>query len=472
MTLSHVIAHEWRTRLSRPAALLAFALFAGALIVGAVNGRAHCAARLRAIAAHRAEVADAMATWLRDRKAIEMGQRGVPPSAGSAMDVTFATYLAPAPLADFAIGQSDLLPQFGAVSLWSPDVRLFSRYEIGDPVSLSLGAFDIGKAILLVLPLLLIVLSFDILSAERDAGRLGLLLAQGASPRRLLWPRLLIRSGAALTLTTLVALAALVAPGGPASLVERLPFFALWAACVFLYGAFWIGMIALVAAGSRRGEVQILLLLLTWAGLAVVFPAVALAGAESFDPAPSRLQHLARARTVEIETERAEVDVAAAFAAEHPELAIDTASDIPAYVRTAFLVTTAVDRATGPIQAAFDRSAADREETLTRLRWVSPAAVVHQLFNDIAGTSSARHRRYAAAARQLKAAYAERAGPFIVAGRRLPLDEAASLPAFHLGDEGAAALFRRRAAALGGLALAAAALLLLAARRVRRASGV
>lgn len=470
MTTSDLIKHEWKTRLAQPAALLSLALFAAVLIYGAVNGRIQRAARLEAIDRHRSEVASATADWLRDLRTLETGAsaKAVAPWAGSAMDVSFASHLPPAPLGDLAIGQSDLLPQVGAVSLWNPDVRLFSRYQIEDPVALALGGFDLGKAILLVLPLLLIVLGFDVVSAERDASRLGLVLAQGGSLRSLVWTRLAIRAGAALAVTSLIACAAVVFSDGVAA---RLPGFALWAAGVLVYAVFWVALIAVVAARNGRGDLNIMVLLFAWAALSLVVPASIAAITEAVHPPPSRLAYLAEAREVEIATERGEADVAGAYAAEHPELVIDQASAIPGYVRTAFFVTSAVDRATQPVLAAFEQAAARRDDALDVLRHASPAIILHGLFNDIAGTSSARHRRYEAAVRAFKARYAALAGPYIVAGRRLPLDLATSLPQFQLDDDGLAAVAGRHAGALLWLVLVTVAALVAADRRMRRMAG-
>lgn len=470
MTVIELVSHEWKTRLSRPAALVALALFAAALIYGAVNGRMHRDARMAAIEAHVEEIAAATATWRNDLEALEEGRTGsgVPPWGGSPMDVTFASYMPPAPLGDFAIGQSDLLPSIGAVSLWNPDVRLFSKYEIEDPVSLALGAFDLGKGIVFILPLVLTVLCFDVLSGERNANRLGLALAQGARIRTLVWARLVIRAGLVFGLALLIASSALLMPIDASDVSQRLPFFALWALCVALYTAFWIAGIGLVAGMNLRGEANVMLLLLAWAGLNLILPASVAAIAETVYPPPSRLAYLAEARAVEVETELAEPNLAHRFIADHPDMLVDESSEIPAYVRTAFFVTSAVDDATRPILAGFERAAVRRDETLGLLRYLSPAIIVHGLFNDIAGTSSARHRRYVAQARAFKAAYAERAGPHIVAGRRLPLKEAAALPDFRFeGDDDVGAVFRRNAGVLLFLAFATGVLLLLADRRTR-----
>ena len=115
-----MLLHEWKTRLSRPAVLASLLFFAATLLYGATSGRVERDARAVAIASHEASVLDTMAGWHAAWKALEEKgpQSGVPPWAASAMDVTFSTSLPPAPLGDFAIGQSDLFPSTGAVSLW------------------------------------------------------------------------------------------------------------------------------------------------------------------------------------------------------------------------------------------------------------------------------------------------------------------------------------------------------------------
>jgi ABC-2 type transport system permease protein len=469
-----MISHEWKTRLSRPAALVSLLFFAATLLYGAVSGRVERDARVAAIASHEAAVLATMAGWHADLKALEEkgAQSGVPPWAASAMDVTFSTALPPAPLGDFAIGQSDLFPSTGAVSLWDPDIRLFSRYEFEDPVSLALGTFDLGKAIIFILPIMLIVLSYDVLSCERDSSRLGLMLAQGARLRGLFWSRLLLRSGVALGVTFLIAFIALILQGEGTSWVRRLSGFASWSVAALLYGLFWIAVIAFVACRNRRGESNVIVLLLTWTAFTLILPACASAVAEAAWPAPSRLAYLAEARETEIETERAESDVTRRFVNDHPEMVVDAASEMPAYVRTAFLATSAIDEATRPILGEFEHAASRREGVLQALRYVSPAIVTHGFFNDISGTSAARHRRYMARARAHKAAYAQLAGPAIVAGRRLPMEIVTSLPRFQFEEESLRAVIGRHASALLFLALATTLLLLLADRRLLANRGV
>src|SRR5688500_2874853 len=106
MTLADIVRHEWKTKLSRPAAIAVLSLYAATLLYGAFSGRAERDLRLASIESHQAEVAATMARWNADLRALEeKGERsGVPPWAASAMDVTFSSALRPAPLGDFAIG--------------------------------------------------------------------------------------------------------------------------------------------------------------------------------------------------------------------------------------------------------------------------------------------------------------------------------------------------------------------------------
>ena len=470
MSWREMLWHEWRTRFSQSGTLLVLLLFCALLVYGAMHGKAQRAMRAQTIQQHAAEVAATMQDWLAAAKALEQGPAaGVPPWAASPMDATFASALPVAALADFAIGQSDLLPYVGPLSLWQPDIRLFSRYEFAEPIALALGAFDLSTAVLLILPVLLIVVCFDVLSADRDARRLAHAVAQGATLRRLAWRRLTIRSAGILGIAAAIALLALLFDPGTASIQQRLPYFAAWLCALLTYGVFWIAIIALVIGRNRDGATHLATLFLLWAGLTLLLPAATAGLGEAIYPVPSRIAFLAQARELEIETEREQDAVLRSFVADHPDLSIDASGEVPSYFRISFLAMTTADAATEPALRAFETAAAKRESIARLLGHVSPGIGLHALFADLAGTSAARHRRYVSQARAFKHAYAELAAPYIVAGRRLPQAVAESLPRFHFEDESLGVILARHLPALLLNLLLAAALFALAERRLRRA---
>ena len=96
----------------RVSSLLLLLAFASVLIYGGQAGRTESDERAAAIAGHNSEIEQAMAGWLDDLRELERfgSAAEVPPATGSAMDLVFASSLPQEPLADFAVGQSDLLP--------------------------------------------------------------------------------------------------------------------------------------------------------------------------------------------------------------------------------------------------------------------------------------------------------------------------------------------------------------------------
>lgn len=437
MNIFDLLTHEWKTQFSRPIVWISLLVFIAAIIYAGQSGKKNLDKRTKAINAHHLEIASAMTDWQNKLSRLEQeGKRsGIPAWFGSAMDVNFASSLPPSPLADFAIGQSDLLPSLGVVSLWNPDIRLFSKYEFDEPVALAMGGFDLSKASILILPLLLIVLVFNILSAEKDGKRLGLMLAQGANIRHFFWSRLIVRSSIVTGVFLITSLFLLFFQSDTYPIGSRLLSFLGWSSMVIIYAAFWVALIAVISSKNRSGQVNVTLLLLLWAGMCFVVPATLASLAETVYPTPSRLAYLAETREVENETELQETDVTNQFLMDHPETMINQTSQIPDYVRTAFLVTSTVDDATRPLLEEFETTAINREAMLAFLSYLSPSIISHNLFNDISGSSSQRHRRYMSQVRQYKKSYAKLVGPYVVAGKRLPVSELINMPEFKYQEE-------------------------------------
>jgi ABC-2 type transport system permease protein len=474
MTFADTLIHEWKTRLRSPATLSVLALFMFVLVYGALNATVQRDRRDEAAAAHTASVNAQLGRFQKELGDLENNSAASEkrPWFGSAMDVVLPTALPTAPLADFATGQADLLPTMGSISLWNPDIRMFTKYEFDDPVALALGGFDLAKSVIFVLPLLLIVLAFDVLSAERDGNRLGLTLAQGGSLRQLFWQRLFIRSGCVFGLTLLLAIWALFTNAGSQSLMARLPFFLMWALLTMVYTAFWTAVIGLVASKNLKGEVNVLLLLLLWTSLTLILPSAMAASAEAIYPTPSRVAYLAETREVETETENRESRIAGQFVSDHPEMQNLKSGEIPGYMRTAYFVTSSIDSATRPLLMEFEAAASNRDEMLRFMRYFSPAVLTQRMFSEISGSDSNRHRSYMQSAREMKASFAELVAPTVVAGRRMNSIDLKGFPVFEFEALKPGQILQQNTGVLFYLFLATALILILADRGIRRISAV
>ena len=429
--------YEWKLQFSSRPAFLVFLVFVSTLIYGGFAGQAERGARKSAIENHDRTVSTKMSGWLKDLRALEQddGSTDLPSLTGSAMDVIFASSLPQEPLSDFSIGQSDLLPFFGEISLKKPNIRLFSKYEFADPIGLALGNFDISKAVLLFVPLMLIIFCFDVTSADRDSRRLGLIMLQGINLRNLFWKRIFFRALIVIGVTCASAFAVMIYNSQGMADDGRFAIFAVWMTFVVFYGAFWSALIAFVASFNRSGEFNVLTLLGLWVGLTLIGPATSSSLAEALYPSPSRLTYLAEAREVENETRLSEPDAVNEFMLDHPELLVDVESQFPDYVSSSFLVTSTVDEATAPIIAAFEEALGRREELMDVFKYLSPAIAVHSLFNEVTGTSGRRHNSYLMQARGFKANYAKLVGPNIIGRKPISAEFFENAPEFEFKEE-------------------------------------
>jgi ABC-2 type transport system permease protein len=85
------------------------------------------------------------------------------------------------PLAVLAIGQSDLMPNSYKVGLdgrleWNARNRVAQQLE--NPLLLKSGRFDLAFVILYIYPLLILAVSYNMISSEKETGTLHMLLAQ------------------------------------------------------------------------------------------------------------------------------------------------------------------------------------------------------------------------------------------------------------------------------------------------------
>ena len=188
------------------------------------------------------------------------------------------------PLAALAAGQSDLLPSVLPLAPASlPSLAGGSEPE--NPHRLLIGRFDAAFAIVFLMPLVIIALTYALLAGERERGTLALLLAQPLTLRSLLSaklaPRLLLVLG---LLGLLVALFVLTVPRGAG------PRLALWLAVALLYTAFWFAVSAAVTVRRGTSATHAVTLAATWLALTMLLPAAINLAVKTLAPMPSRIE--------------------------------------------------------------------------------------------------------------------------------------------------------------------------------------
>lgn len=253
------LAHEWRLLCRSRLAMAGLLLLLALSTLAVVSGLREVSRQQQAIA----RLADLQQAELAAQQE-KLARRGDP---GAVAYYTFlATWDSPAPAAFLALGLRDTAPYVLRVRALALQAQLHEGEAFNPELALA-GRFDFAFVLVYLVPLLLIALLYDLVSGERQAGRLAMLLAlPGAGPR--LWLRRAgLRAGS--------IIACLVVPllGGAWASGMSLAAIAVVLAAVLAYVVFWTGLALLVATRGRGSTANTTALMCCWAVLTLVLPA-------------------------------------------------------------------------------------------------------------------------------------------------------------------------------------------------------
>jgi ABC-2 type transport system permease protein len=340
--LTTIMKYEWRMLRADRTAWVVLVIFA-AMIVGAIL---NVASTLRAQqAAERNAVRDEAERFERMRaEALEIereaASRGEPPPQFQAEAKNWAkpgprdsTFVGawnaprivppPSPLTVLAVGQSDLVPSSYKVGLWGRlewQARARVVQQLEHPLLLKASRFDLAFVILYLYPLLILAVGYNMVSGERDARTLGMLLAQPVRLRTLVLGKVAARAlfvfGCAVGFSLLGFLLGGVGLGG-----DHLVRLLLWVAAVVVYGGFWFGLAVLANAFGRNSAATALVLAVAWLLFLFIVPSTVNFVATALYPVPPRIEFINAARAAEDGARGRRKELVAAFLSEHPELA-------------------------------------------------------------------------------------------------------------------------------------------------------
>jgi ABC-2 type transport system permease protein len=428
-----VLRHEMRMLARQPV----FWGIAGLLVVLTLLAAANGAARL-------ADARDTLTRLNQDEASLQVALRaavaryeadpsGDPPSGASPGSVGLSLlghYAAKrhGALAGLSVGQSEVQPGYYRVTA-HPRHTFLGATEIRNPLVQAAGRFDVAFVWIFVLPILIIALTFDLMSREKEGGTLALLAAQGVSLRALILAKVGARAILLLAVfVPTVFVAGIVAGADPADGATWSQL-ALVTAVVVAYAAFWFALALGVNALDWRSETNGIVLANAWLVFVLVLPSFVNVAATMLYPAPSRVELTTEMREA---AEIADRDAAAArdaYLYDHPELAGGGANLDDFYVRV-LATDAAVERAIAPLLARFDEQAAARARIVSRLRYVSPAIATQEALDALAGTDDARYTDFVGQVTRFHDAWRGFFAGRIAEGRRLAAADFDRIPAF------------------------------------------
>jgi ABC-2 type transport system permease protein len=264
------LARELRFLARAPSAL-------GALVLLTVVAAASVALGLADVRRQQAAIAGVLALQAVEEAAVRQHAA----DAGSAAYYTFLpTWSEPSDLAFAALGQRDVAPFLLRVRALALEGQLYESEAVNPELALP-GRFDFAFVLVFLAPLVLIALLHDLVSGEREAGRLATLRALSGSTRRLWAARAAVRAvGVLVALAVPLGVGIAVSGTAPARVAGAL---AIVAGTV----AFWTAACVLVASRDWRSSVAATALAAAWFVLTLIVPAAAHLAVNAAVPIPS-----------------------------------------------------------------------------------------------------------------------------------------------------------------------------------------
>jgi ABC-2 type transport system permease protein len=507
--ISTIVRHEWRLLMADRTLWLAGGVFlvlgAYAIASGLESTRAHRSAVEAIRREHGAtlielgrEARETERTLASTKGAVDAAPDGArDPSHVLAASSERNVVLPPLLTEGLDRGRSELYPNIYSIRTLEIGLNPYAQAVLGgedatlvgsaletlaNPLRLLIGRFDLAFVIVYVYPLLIFVISYNMVSSEREGGTLGLLLSQPVGLRTLTAGKLIAR--APVVIGPAIGLSAvglwMATDEWHIDSIERAT---LWAVVVALYGALWCAVALWVDATCRRSAKSALALASLWTALAVIAPALVGTTVVWWWPTPTRVELVNEIRRARSEARSAANEEAARsafvtrhadrlrrgasladamselveeapsksavlhdFLTRHPDLAGDGRFTASAWYYVLLAAQEEeVDRRTRAFRQRFATQLARRRAAVSRLSLTVPPLMAQRVFQELAGSSDARYERFFDQAVRFQQEQRAFFWPRLFRPRALSAAEHALVPRFVFREEPFAAARRRLA---------------------------
>lgn len=297
----------------------------------------------------------------------------------------------PESLSFIATGQSDMYTHFKSPTVYGNNFAL-DYSEMTNPVQLLFGNFDLSFVIIYLLPLLIIAFTFNILSKEKELGNLRLIAAQPISTIKWLLQKTGIRYliFTVITLLTLLIVVAFFSSEAFENIGSLFGLLLLFAA----YNLFWFVLAFIVNLKINNSSKNALTLIGFWLFIVLILPATINQIGSSLYPTPSRLKMINEIRLIKKENEEKQNEILDDYLRNHPEMAQGSDKEKFGFWHNYFASEKVMEEKTKPLLTEYDLQLEKQQKLIGIFEFLSPAILMQQSLNKIAGTSETHYNDY------------------------------------------------------------------------------
>jgi ABC-2 type transport system permease protein len=455
--LTKIMQHEWRALRPDRTLWVIVPLLAVIIGYGVYNGASWVRFQQATLDSAANEERERYAQAKREIVEIEINNKEVSPftdprlpSVASGRSGMRYAQLPPAPLSALSVGQSDLYPYYFKVSRQSKQTFV-TNDEIENPTNLLAGRFDLSFVIIYLFPLLILALSYNLVSAEREQGTLAMMMSQPVALRSFVAGKVGLRGIVVLLLAIGFSLAGFLLSGVKLTAEGVWWRLICWIGIVAAYGAFWFALAVAVNAFGKSSATNALTLAGLWLVFVLLVPSLLNVAVTSIYPVPSRVEMIQATRRASAEATAKGSQLLAKYFEDHPELTAGGKADPTDFYTRSIATQEETERLAQPVIDHFDRQVIGQQSLVDRFRFLSPAIVTQAALNDVAGTSVVRYRYFLTLVDDFHQTWKSYFNPRIVQKVKLGANDYDRLPNFTFREEPSGAVARRIAIGLFGL---------------------
>ena len=288
-----------------------------------------------------------------------------------------------------SVGQRDVNPAYLKIRLLAVQNQLYNS-ENTNPNKLATGSFDLAFVFVFILPLFIIALSFNMLSAEKEQGTLAILLSQPLKLSTLLLAKLLFRFTLIFVLTTTLSLIGIA--WLQASMDLRL---LIWILATTLYSSFWLACAFYMVVLQKSSAFNAISLLGVWLLLAIILPTLINVIGMINNPVTEGLElSLKQRQEVHAGWDKPKAETMQKFYALHPQFSDTTSVKGRFEWRWYYAFQELGDQSVATLYQNYRQKMEARQAFTTRWGGISPAAVLQGTFNALAATDLKQHLEF------------------------------------------------------------------------------
>jgi len=474
--LKQIMRHDLRLLAADKLLWIIAAIFLVLITAGIYNGANWTTARKTSVAALEQKGLDALQKQKAEVAEYETGAKPLPSATPAVFLVSgkaAPVVLPPAPLAAVSIGQSDIYPYSASVDIMTEKNDLFQEYEQDNPLNLLAGRLDLAFVFVFIFPLLILAISYNLLSAEKENGTLQLSMANAAvSIQKIAAGKILTRLLIILALSIGFSLIGLALSGVNFADSETLARLGLWISAIAAYALFWLAAAILVNSFGLSSATNATVLGGIWIFVAVIMPSLLNVAATTLHPVPSRLEFVSKIREADNQTRSAGEKLLQTYYGDHPELAPPGGMSQSQATQRFYAIRQERQKRLLPEVERFETQLAAQQNLISNYRILSPAVVMQESLNDIAGTSTERQKSFVAQIREFVGVWHNVLIPKLMRRETLKATDYDNLPRFDFREESTAIIANRLSIGILLLLIPAVLLGILAFARLRRFSVV